>query len=485
MDARRAEAELERRRADALLTACDLGLADDVARLISGGATFEATDKNGFRPMVFASARGHVDVVELLLSHGVDPNDDDKDGRTPLHFAAMHDNLNVVTLLANRKGTWVDQTDCNDDTPLLLAVRMAGVDTVKALLECGASINSKNKLGNTPITEAAIIRRRFDVADVILEHASKVDGDRGVEHLVKTKVGRSKWSLVHAAKALGHDDAIEWLRHKGVDVDVEASERNEDDAMSSLHGTTATGTTIDTSFALLKPAAQLKLVRAWASIAPEKRHVKTNAIPLPALTHLEKRDQLLADIEKYDFLQKLVDDDEFQGDMNLTEVRDAVDAVVKDFNNVVRYKNDQRILRTLNKFRHVQKFCKERGFRINYADVMVKGLDEVDERRQRVGGLREAAERALLDAVKAVVDSENKIENESENEMESHARFDEKFDAPGVAHSFGKSLRLNVTQLAWQTLYHLLVAAFCFWLTVYVFGFKNPMERESSATKEL
>ena len=79
MDARRAEAELERRRADALLTACDLGLADDVARLISGGATFEATDKNGFRPMVFASARGHVDVVELLLSHGVDPNDDDKD----------------------------------------------------------------------------------------------------------------------------------------------------------------------------------------------------------------------------------------------------------------------------------------------------------------------------------------------------------------------------------------------------------------------
>ena len=90
MEARRAEAELERRRADALLTACDLGLTDDVAALIAGGATFEATDKAGVRPMTFAAARGHADVVELLCSHGVDANDDDALGRAPLHFAAMH-----------------------------------------------------------------------------------------------------------------------------------------------------------------------------------------------------------------------------------------------------------------------------------------------------------------------------------------------------------------------------------------------------------
>ena len=96
MEARRAEAELERRRADALLTACDLGLTDDVAALIAGGATFEATDKAGVRPMTFAAARGHADVVELLCSHGVDANDDDALGRAPLHFAAMHDRARVV-----------------------------------------------------------------------------------------------------------------------------------------------------------------------------------------------------------------------------------------------------------------------------------------------------------------------------------------------------------------------------------------------------
>jgi len=35
--------ELEKNRADGLLTACNLGLKDDVARLIAEGATFDCT----------------------------------------------------------------------------------------------------------------------------------------------------------------------------------------------------------------------------------------------------------------------------------------------------------------------------------------------------------------------------------------------------------------------------------------------------------
>ena len=96
---KRAEVDLERHRADALITACNLGLKDDVADLIGKGATFDCTDKKGLRPMFFAAARGHTEVVELLCAHGVDPNDDDKLGRTPLHFAAMHDQAGTVRSL--------------------------------------------------------------------------------------------------------------------------------------------------------------------------------------------------------------------------------------------------------------------------------------------------------------------------------------------------------------------------------------------------
>ena len=168
MAARRAEADLEKRRADALLTACDLGLVDDVSDLITSGASTDVTDKRGSRPMFFAAARGHTAVVELLCSHGVDPNDDDALGRTPLHFAAMHDHPETVRALCARDGIWVDAPDHADDTPLLLAARMASPETVAALLDARADPDVKNKLGLTPLFEAAVARERFDVAEPIV-----------------------------------------------------------------------------------------------------------------------------------------------------------------------------------------------------------------------------------------------------------------------------------------------------------------------------
>ena len=237
MDARRAEAELERRRADALLTACDLGLTDDVAALIAGGATFEATDKAGVRPMTFAAARGHADVVELLCSHGVDANDDDALGRAPLHFAAMHGRARVVRALASRPGTWVDPPDHLDDTPLTLAARMADAETIAALLDAGADVRARNKAGLTPLGEALLVRRRFDLADLLLEHeagrqtdaprekgsrddASRTKKKTRVEVLETTTAGPGGWSLVVAAAAFGAEDTLAWLQDKGVDVDA-------------------------------------------------------------------------------------------------------------------------------------------------------------------------------------------------------------------------------------------------------------------------
>ena len=169
MAARRAEADLEKRRADALLTACDLGLVDDVSDLITSGASTDVTDKRGSRPMFFAAARGHTAVVELRCSHGVDPNDDDALGRTPAALRRHADHPETVRALCARDGIWVDAPDHADDTPLLLAARMASPETVAALLDARADPDVKNKLGLTPLFEAAVARERFDVAEPILQ----------------------------------------------------------------------------------------------------------------------------------------------------------------------------------------------------------------------------------------------------------------------------------------------------------------------------
>jgi ankyrin repeat protein len=430
MEARRAEAELERRRADALLTACDLGLTDDVAALIAGGATFEATDKAGVRPMTFAAARGHADVVELLCSHGVDANDDDALGRAPLHFAAMHDRARVVRALASRPGTWVDPPDHLDDTPLTLAARMAGAETVAALLDAGADARARNKAGLTPLGEALLVRRRFDLADLLLEHEAREtereeeakdaarrddDGEKRARTrravLENTKAGPGGWSLGVAAAAFGAEDVLAWLRNEGVDVDAALLRNNAESRRFGLtetrdawvHGDAERKTV---PFASLSSDAKLKTARGWASVPAARRAAFGSGVPPAALPALEERDALVLETEKRDFLQKLIDDDEFQEDMRLASVRDAVDAVVRDFHAVVRFRGDVRIMRVLEKFRVVQRFCTARGFKITYADVRVADAAEAEQRRKKVGELRERADAALAAACRAALAAE-------------------------------------------------------------------------------
>ena len=436
MEARRAEAELERRRADALLTACDLGLTDDVAALIAGGATFEATDKAGVRPMTFAAARGHVDVMELLCSHGVDANDDDALGRAPLHFAAMHDRARVVRALASRPGTWVDPPDHLDDTPLTLAARMADAETIAALLDAGADARARNKAGLTPLGEALLVRRRFDLADLLLEHeagrqtdALRENGSRDdaarletkkkafVEVLETTTAGPGGWSLVVAAAAFGAEDTLAWLRDKGVDVDAVlaagevGTKRSANASDASKPAPNATNERDGVSgfsvsgFAALTADARLRTARGWAATPVERRSAPGSGVPREALPALEVRDALVREVEKRDFLQKLVDDDEFQEDMALSHTRDAVDAVVRDFNAVARFTGDARVMRVLEKFRVVQRFCKARGFKITFADVRVADAAEAEARRRKVGELRERADAALAAACRAALES--------------------------------------------------------------------------------
>ena len=54
-DKKRAELELEKRRADAVLTACNLGLKEELERLLAEGATFSCRDKRGTTPLFFAA----------------------------------------------------------------------------------------------------------------------------------------------------------------------------------------------------------------------------------------------------------------------------------------------------------------------------------------------------------------------------------------------------------------------------------------------
>ena len=219
MDAARAEAERERSKADAILTACELGAEDDVRSLLAAGATFACRDKAGRTPLTFAASNGHVRVVEMLLAHGVDADEDDELGRTPLHFAAMHDRADVVEILRAR-GAWVEAPDHADDTPLLLACRHAGVATVSALLRARANASATNKLKLTPLCEALVMRRRFDIAEALTREGGVDPIDERVD---------GGYTLLHAACAMDAADVVSWLLERGVTGDADDDDDDDDD----------------------------------------------------------------------------------------------------------------------------------------------------------------------------------------------------------------------------------------------------------------
>lgn len=92
------------------------------SQLVKDGATIKINDEGCF--LCMAVARGDSDFLKRLLANGIDPNSRDYDHRTPLHVAVC-EGLYLI---------------------------------VKLLLGAGASVFSKDRWGNTPLSEARMSR---------------------------------------------------------------------------------------------------------------------------------------------------------------------------------------------------------------------------------------------------------------------------------------------------------------------------------------
>ena len=76
--------------------------------LINAGAEFKVGDNEGWTPLHYACAGGHLDIVEHLVSLGADVNKVKNDGATPLHIAATHGQLDTVKYLIS-EGAVIDK----------------------------------------------------------------------------------------------------------------------------------------------------------------------------------------------------------------------------------------------------------------------------------------------------------------------------------------------------------------------------------------
>lgn len=111
-----------------------------VRAALASGQNVNQRSPSGVSGLMYAASGSHDDIVELLLLQpGVDINSPDSSvlaGGTPLHWACSRsgNNRGLARLLAQPGMASLDVLDSNGCTPLMLAVRRGGVDSVRQLV---------------------------------------------------------------------------------------------------------------------------------------------------------------------------------------------------------------------------------------------------------------------------------------------------------------------------------------------------------------
>lgn len=138
----------------ALHLAANYGNLNALIALIDEKGKVEAkTEKNGYTPLHIAVLSNHPDTILELKNAGADFNAKTKDGDTPLHLAVTNRKLRSLKTLIKCGANIEERNGCND-TPLHHAIDDEDFlypDAVKCLVHAGASIFTRNVLGETAI----------------------------------------------------------------------------------------------------------------------------------------------------------------------------------------------------------------------------------------------------------------------------------------------------------------------------------------------
>lgn len=192
-------------------------------------------------PMLMAQSDLGGSVILAWLVDQVPPsrwqNAQDHQGYTVLHHAARHGCANVVRTLLRKTPWTVDLEDHQGNTPLHEAARYGSEAVVSLLVRGGANPDRLNKVGDSPRTEARLLRYpdctaamgdvRVDAATLMFDALSSLNGD---EDAITSQVQRAldlgarandedeDIPALHQAAHNGHLGAVRLLLAAGADL---------------------------------------------------------------------------------------------------------------------------------------------------------------------------------------------------------------------------------------------------------------------------
>ena len=152
----------------ALFSAADKGCLDLAKHLLELGASLDARDRLGARPLARAAVAGEVELVALFLDKGASIDAQNLEGSSALYQAAENGRFPVVQLLIDR-GANVNLPGRSGITPLSAGAYMGSVPIVELFIAKGVDPKTADGTGKSAIIYAA--GRGFPaVVRLLLDH---------------------------------------------------------------------------------------------------------------------------------------------------------------------------------------------------------------------------------------------------------------------------------------------------------------------------
>lgn len=137
-----------------LFSAVDANCIAMTTELLDHGASLDARDRFGARPLSHAARFGHLEMVDLLLARGAPINARNLAGATALYFAVDGKHAPVARRLIER-GADVNLPGRSGVTPVAAAAYRGDDAVVEELLAHGADDRAPDETGKLPIVYAA------------------------------------------------------------------------------------------------------------------------------------------------------------------------------------------------------------------------------------------------------------------------------------------------------------------------------------------
>jgi truncated hemoglobin YjbI len=183
------------------------GLLDYVGARLAGDPALAQERYAGRTLLHDAAAVGNLAVVELLLSLGTDPNIQDGGRHTPLYSVGNECGVTgggmVVFALVRAGGSVDANAGVKNCTALHMAARRGHEEVAQALLDCGANIEARDSVGETPLRRA-VNCDKIRIASLLLANGADVRciGSKGLTPLLAARSAGMKHLLQGYATAI-------------------------------------------------------------------------------------------------------------------------------------------------------------------------------------------------------------------------------------------------------------------------------------------